>query len=97
VVGAGTASLAGRLLSLGVADLRGHLGIGVDEGAWIGTAFNAATMFIGPLSVYLSALFGARRVLLICCTVFAVASACLPFAHSYSVLIGLLVIGGLSS
>jgi DHA2 family multidrug resistance protein len=97
VMGAGLASLAGRLLSLGVTDLRGHLGIGVDEGAWIGTAFNASTMFIGPLTVYLGGILGARRVLLVCTCVFAIASACLPFAHSYSVLIVLLVIAGLSS
>ena len=84
-MGAGLASLAARLLSLGLADLRGHLGIGVDEGAWIGTAFNASTMFIGPLTVYLGALLGARRVLLVCSGVFAIVSACLPFAHSYSV------------
>ena len=97
IMGAGIASLAARLLSLGLADLRGHLGIGVDEGAWIGTAFNAATMFIGPLTVYLGALLGARRVLLVCSGVFAIVSACLPFAHSYSLLIVLLAIAGLSS
>ena len=97
VMGAGLASLAGRLLSLGAADLRGHLGIGVDEGAWIGTAFNASTMFIGPLTVYLGAILGPRRVLLVCTCVFAIASACLPFAHSYPVLIVLLAIAGLSS
>src|SRR5262245_7323568 len=62
IMGAGMASLAGRLLALGAADLRGHRGIGVDEGAWIGTAFNAATMFIGPLTVYLGAILGPRRV-----------------------------------
>jgi DHA2 family multidrug resistance protein len=97
VMGAGTASLAGRLLSLGLADLRGHLGIGIDEGAWIGTAFNASTMFIGPLTVYLGALLGARRVMLVCGVVFTVVSACLPFAPSYGVSIVLLAIAGLSS
>jgi MFS transporter, DHA2 family, multidrug resistance protein len=96
-MGAGIATLAGRFLSLGLADLKGHLGIGVDEGAWIGTAFNAATMFIGPLTVYLGALLGTRPVLLVCASVFAVVSACLPFAHSYGVLILLMVIAGLSS
>jgi len=97
VMGAGTASLAGRLLSLGLADLRGHLGIGIDEGAWIGTAFNASTMFIGPLTVYLGALLGPRRVMLVCGVVFTVVSACLPFAPSYRVLVVLLAIAGLSS
>ena len=94
---AGLSALATRLLSLGLADLRGHVGIGVDEGAWIGTAFNGAIMFIGPMTVYLGALLGTRTVLLVCSVVFAIASACLPFAHSYGVLIGLLVIAGFSS
>lgn len=96
-VGAGMATLAARFLSLGLADLRGHAGIGIDEGAWIGTAFNAATMFIGPLSVYLGALFGTRPVLLVCSGVFATASACLPFAHSYPLSILLIAIAGFSS
>ena len=96
-IGAGVATLAGRLLTLGLADLRGHLGISVDQGAWIGTAFNGATMFIGPLTVYLGALLGTRPVFLICSAVFAIVSAGLPFAHSYSLLIVLLAIAGLSS
>lgn len=96
-MGAGIATLAARFLSLGLADLKGHVGIGVDEGAWIGTAFNAATMFIGPLTVYLGALLGTRPVLLVCSGVFALVSAFLPFAHSYSVLIFLLAVAGLAS
>jgi DHA2 family multidrug resistance protein len=96
-IGAGIATLAARLLSLGLADLRGHLGIGVDEAAWIGTAFNAATMFIGPLTVYLGALLGTRPVLLVCSGVFAIASAWLPFVHGYGALILLMAIAGLSS
>ena len=97
IMGAALSSLAARLLSLGLVDLRGHVGIGVDEGAWIGTAFNASTMFIGPLTVYLGAILGARRILLVCGGIFALVSACLPFAHSYSYLIVLLAIAGLSS
>src|SRR5262245_52984448 len=83
ILAAGLSTLAGRLLSLGLTDLRGHLGIGVDEGAWVGTAFNASTMFIGPFTVYLGAMLGTRPVLLVCAGIFAVVSACLPFAHSY--------------
>jgi MFS transporter, DHA2 family, multidrug resistance protein len=97
IMGAGLSSLAARLLSLGLADLRGHLGIGVDEGAWIPTAFNAATMFVGPLTVYLGALLGARRVLLVGSVIFAIVSAFLPFVQSYSLLIVLLAVAGLSS
>ena len=65
VMGAGIVTLAGRLLSLGTADLKGSLGISYDDGAWIGSAFNIALMFIGPFTVYLGGLLGARRVLVI--------------------------------
>src|ERR1700678_4409374 len=65
VMGAGIVTLAGRLLSLGTADLKGSMGISYDDGAWIGSAFNIALMFIGPFTVYLGGLLGARRVLVI--------------------------------
>ncbi len=58
-------TLTGRLLTLGLADLKGNVGISFDAGAWIGSAFNVAIMFIGPFTVFLAALLGARRVLLV--------------------------------
>ena len=64
LLGAAIVTLTGRFLTLGLADLKGSAGIGFDEGAWIGSAFNVALMFIGPFSVYLGALLGARAVLL---------------------------------
>jgi MFS transporter, DHA2 family, multidrug resistance protein len=97
ILGAGIVTLAGRLLSLGLADLKGNVGIGFDDGAWIGSAFNVALMFIGPLTVYFGALLGTRRVLLMCAAVFTLVSACLPLVHSYSLLIVLVAIAGLSS
>ena len=60
LLGAMIATCTGRLISVGLADLRGALHLGVDEASWIGTSFNAALMFIGPFSVYLGGLLGAR-------------------------------------
>src|ERR1700692_2017241 len=97
VMGAGIVTLAGRLLSLGLADLKGSVGIGFDDGAWISSAFNAAIMFIGPFTVYLGALLGTRRTLLVSAAMFIVVSALLPLVHTYSLLIFLLVIAGLTS
>src|SRR6185295_16057806 len=48
ILGAGIVTLTGRMLTLGLADLKGHVGISYDDGAWIGSAFNIALMFIGP-------------------------------------------------
>jgi hypothetical protein len=61
VMGAGIVTLTGRMLTLGTADLKGSLGIGYDDGAWIGSAFNVALMFIGPFTVYVGGLLGPRR------------------------------------
>jgi MFS transporter, DHA2 family, multidrug resistance protein len=72
LLGAMIATCTGRLISVGLADLRGALHLGVDEASWIGTAFNAAMMFIGPFSVYLGGLLGARRVLLACASAWSI-------------------------
>src|SRR6201984_2776069 len=97
LVGAGLVTLTGRMLSLGMADLRGHVGISYDQAAWLDSAYNAALMFIGPFSVYVGGLLGPRRVLLFAAGVFTVTCACLPLIHSYSLLVAALIVAGLTS
>src|SRR5260370_35895437 len=84
-------------MNVGLADIRGELHLGVDEGAWINTAFNASMMFIGPFSVYLGGLLGPRRVLLACAWIFTAVSFLIPFCHSLEGVIALLIIAGLSA
>src|SRR5580692_2111286 len=97
ITGAGIVTLAGRMITLGAADLKGHVGISFDDGAWIGSAFNVALMFIGPFTVYLGGLLGPRRVLLMAATAFTLIFAFLPLVHSYNLLIVGLVLAGLTS
>ncbi|HTR25664.1 MAG TPA: MFS transporter [Terriglobales bacterium] len=97
VIGAGLVTLTGRMLSLGLADLKGHVGIGFDEGAWLDSAYNAALMFIGPFSVYLGGLLGPRRILLFAAGIFTLSCAFLPLIHSYSLLVAALIVAGLTS
>ena len=97
IMGAGIVTLAGRMITLGVADLKGHVGISYDDGSWIGSAFNIALMFIGPFTVYLGGLLGPRRVLLGAATAFTVICAFLPLIQNYSLLITALVLAGLTS
>jgi DHA2 family multidrug resistance protein len=97
ITGAGLVTLAGRMLSLGLADLKGHVGISYDDGAWLDSAYNASLMFIGPFTVYIGGLLGPRLVLLFAAAVFTVVSIFLPFIHSYSLLVVALIIAGLSS
>ncbi len=97
IMGAGIVTLMGRMLSLGVADLKGAVGISYDAGAWIGSAFNVALMFIGPFTVYLGGLMGPRKILFAAATAFTVICAFLPLIHNYSLLIVALVAAGLTS
>ena len=97
VLGAGLVTLAGRMLTLGLADLKGHAGISFDDGAWLDSAFNASLMFIGPFSVYLGGLLGPRRVLLFAAGIFTLTCGFLPLVHSYSLLVVVLIIAGLTS
>jgi DHA2 family multidrug resistance protein len=96
-LGAGIATLNGRMISVGLPDLRGAMGFGFDEASWIPTAYNMALMFIGPFSVFLGAMLGARRILLYAGTIFVLCSILLPFSPNLRVMLCLQVISGLSS
>jgi len=85
------------MLSLGLADLKGHVGISFDNGAWLDSAYNASLMFIGPFTVYLGGLLGPRRILLFAASIFTLACVFLPLIHTYSLLIVVLIIAGLTS
>src|ERR1700758_1502314 len=97
VTGAGLVTLAGRMLTLGLPDLKGHVGISFDNGAWLDSAFNASLMFIGPFTVYLGGLLGPRRILLFAAGLFTATSIFLPLIHSYSLLVVALIVAGLTS
>src|SRR5215470_5929702 len=97
LIGAGLVTLTGRMLTLGLADLKGHVGIGFDNGAWLDSAFNASLMFIGPFSVYLGGLLGPRRILLSAAGIFTLSCLFLPLIHSYSLLFFALILAGLTS
>src|SRR6267154_1995768 len=97
VTGAGVVTLTSRMISLGLPDFRGLHGFGFDESAWISTAFDVGLMFIGPFTVYLGGLIGPRRILLTAAMLFTVLFIFLPFGHCYSLVIAMVLLGGLTS
>jgi MFS transporter, DHA2 family, multidrug resistance protein len=97
LLGASIATCTGRLMSVGLADLRGALHLGVDEASWINTTFNASMMFIGPFSVYLGGLLGARRVLLACAALFTLICVAIPLAPGFPAMLVLLALAGLTA
>jgi MFS transporter, DHA2 family, multidrug resistance protein len=96
-LGAGLATLNGRLLSVGLPDLRGAVGLGFDDASWLPTTLNMAMMFSGVFVVFLNAFWGPRRILLPMAAVFMVCSLLLPFAPGYGAMLLLQVIAGMSS
>jgi len=96
-LGAALATLTSRLLSVGLPDLRGALGISFDDASWLPTAFNMATMFSGVFVVFLNAFWGPRRILLPAAAIFTAATFLLPFAPNYQVIMALVVVSGLAS
>src|ERR1700752_4553470 len=97
IMGAGIVTLTGRMITLGLADLKGHVGISFDDGAWLSSAFNIALMFIGPFTVYVDALMGPRKILFSAATALTLVCIYIPFIHSYSLLVVALVLAGLTS
>jgi DHA2 family multidrug resistance protein len=97
VTGAGVVTLTSRMISLGMPDFRGLHGFGYDESAWINTAFDVGLMFIGPFTVFLGGLMGPRRILLTAAALFTVLLLFLPLAHSYSLVIAVTLLAGLTS
>jgi DHA2 family multidrug resistance protein len=96
-LGAATSTLNGRLLSVGLPDLRGALGFGFDEASWIPTVLNMGMMFIGVFAAFLGTAYGIRRVLLITGAVFTLTSFLLPFSSSLATMLTLEAIAGLSA
>jgi DHA2 family multidrug resistance protein len=97
LLGAMLATFLGRLLSVGIGDLRGALHLDFDAASWISTSYNMGLMFIGPFSVYLGGLLGARRVLLACAGLFTLFCLVMPLATHLPALITLLVLAGLTA
>src|SRR5215470_1575989 len=94
ITGAGIVTLTGRMISLGLPDLKGHLGFSYDAGAWVGTAYDAGLMFIGPFTVYLGGLMGPRRILLNAAALFTLILVFLPFIHGYGLVIAAIGLAG---
>jgi DHA2 family multidrug resistance protein len=96
MIGAVISTLNVRLTSVGLADIRGALGLGFDDGSWISTVFSAAQMVVTPAAAWMSTVLSTRRVLLWTGTIFAVASLPPPFVHDYDSLIALQFVRGLA-
>jgi DHA2 family multidrug resistance protein len=97
LLGTFISTLNGRLSTFGLADIRGAMHAGFDEGAWITTAQTVAQMLIAPIAVWVGTIYGPRRVLLGAALAFAAISAITPLSTNLPMLLGLQFFGGLAS
>ncbi len=97
LLGSLISTLDSRITSFGLADVRGAVHAGFDEGAWIPTAFTVGQMLMGPISVWLGMVFGVRRLLMIACAVFAVSNFLLPFSPDLRFVLVFQTVSGLAS
>jgi len=97
LMGTFISTLNGRLSTFGLADIRGAVGAGFDEGAWITTAQTVAQMFITLAAIWMGAAYGPRRVLIGASIAFAVISLLTPYAPTLPMLLTMQFLGGLAS
>jgi MFS transporter, DHA2 family, multidrug resistance protein len=97
LLGTFISTLNGRLSSFGLADIRGAVGAGFDEGAWITTAQTTAQMFITLVAVWMGAAFGPRRVLIWSSLFFALISLLIPYSATLPMLLVMQFLSGLAS
>jgi MFS transporter, DHA2 family, multidrug resistance protein len=97
LMGTFVSTLNARLSTFGLADIRGAVSAGFDEGAWITTAQTAAQMFVTLIAVWMGAAYGPRRVLIWATLSFAVISLIIPYSASLPMLLTMQFLGGLAS
>lgn len=84
-----------RLFNIGLADLRGALGLSFDEGAWLNTFATAPQILIAPAIAWFATAFGVRRVLIGPSLLYALISLVIPFVHNFRALTALHLVDGL--
>jgi MFS transporter, DHA2 family, multidrug resistance protein len=97
LLGTFISTLNTRLSSFGLADIRGAVHAGFDDGAWITTAQTMAQMLVCPIAIWMGTVYGARKVLLEAAAAFAVIALIEPFSPNLPMLLTLQFLGGLAT
>jgi DHA2 family multidrug resistance protein len=86
-----------RLSSFGLADIRGAVHAGFDDGAWITTTQTMAQMLVCPIAIWMGTVYGARKVLFEAAAAFAVIACIEPFSPNLPMLLTMQFLGGLAT
>jgi MFS transporter, DHA2 family, multidrug resistance protein len=90
-------TLTSRLSNFGLADIRGAVSAGYDQGAWITTSITTGQMFVTLFAIWLGAAYGPRRVLMGASIAFGLISLVTPLSPNLTTLLTMQFLGGLAS
>ena len=93
-IGAFMAVLNILIVNASLSDIQGAIGAGVDDGAWITTAYLVAEIVVIPLTGFLAQVFSMRRYLLTNAALFLVFSVACAYAQNIEQMIVLRAIQG---
>jgi MFS transporter, DHA2 family, multidrug resistance protein len=96
VIGAFISTINSRVTTVGLADIRGGLSLGFDEGSWVSTVFGAAQMVAAISGAWFSVVLGPRWLLLWSASIFCIASILPPFTRDPAVILSLQLVRGLA-
>jgi DHA2 family multidrug resistance protein len=96
VVGALISTINSRITTVGLADIRGGLSLGFDEGSWVSTVFGATQMIAGLSGAWFSVVLGPRRLLMWSASIFCIASILPPLTRDPALVLGLQLVRGLA-
>jgi len=96
LVGSFIVTLNTRITAIGLADIRGAVHAGFDEGAWITTAYTVGQMLVCAPTVWAGLVYGPRQILLMASFVVVVTSFLIPFSTSLNEILLLQLLSGLA-
>ena len=97
LIGALLSTIGSRITTFGLADLRGGLHFGFDEGAWMTTSFGVGQMLVAIACPYLGAIYSVRRILLHGMALLFVASLLGPWSPNLSAFLTAQFLAGVGS
>lgn len=90
------AGLNNRVGALALVDLRGALGLGLDDASWLTTAYTAGELIATPFATWFAITLSVRRFNLWMLGTCAAIGVLLPFVQNLNLLLGLRFLQGLS-
>ena len=97
LLGTFTAILNSRLTDIGLGDIRGALGVGVDEASWLSTSYVVAEVAAIPSAIWLRGILSPARGVMLGALIFTLLSLVAPFSPTLPVLLVIQALRGLSA